>query len=397
MSNPVYRAPIHQNAILMGDAAAAAAEAAQQNAKIPRTRCGYLVPESYRAYEQALGEVGSLASGRALHFAADLICSGGVDIWIRGAYNYAIQHINLANPRIFVYLRQKVAALDKLANTLPQDTFYTHPEVQATICEAVLVLQMCPKRAKITWPKIDDNAKRPGWLRGVASSAETRAVRAVWDSGSDSATLYLVGNELSRAVSEGVSERALFWIRWVLEEEGRVRKETKGAALSTKERGPAVGSVKTRTDCGHFVAAVLVEIYKELAASNLVRMNEEFGELVRLWRQGEVRMAARHRRDCLGLMALICCEVPRWKVPAVPTLVADPVRLSRAVAQAGTFFNEVLAYKPLPAGQTIKASMTKMKTQKRSKEMTEKESRNLSTEEHLEEYDAVLEAYLNKF
>ena len=101
----------------------------------PRTRCGYLVPEAYHCYEQSLGETGAIASGKLLHYTADLICSGGLDLWIRGAYSYCIQHIGLANPRIFVYLRQRISDVDKKAEVLPQESFYSHPDVQSAIAE----------------------------------------------------------------------------------------------------------------------------------------------------------------------------------------------------------------------------------------------------------------------
>jgi hypothetical protein len=379
----VFRAPIHTEQIKMG----------QEPDKRPKTRSGYLVHEAYSCYEKALGEVGTSASGKALHFAADIVCSGGIDIWIRGAYSYAVQHIGLANPRIFVYLRQRILELDKRAASLPQESFYSHPEVQSNIAECVLVLQLCPKRAKIVWPKIDENTKRQGWLRGVAGSPETRVTRVVWSSEADTPHLYLVSNELCKAIQDGAQERALFWVRWVMEEDTRMRKDTKGQGLSTKDRGGGTG--KAKTDAGHFVAAVLYEIYKELASKNLIRMNEEFSELFRLWRGGEMRMAAKLRRDCLGLMAIICCEVPRWKVPAAPSLVADPVRLSRAVSQCGSFFNEVLANTMAPGNQ-IKPSMTKA-AKKRTAALNEKEKKELTTEDKFSEYDAVMEAYLNKF
>jgi hypothetical protein len=382
----VFRAPIHTEHIVMG----------QEPDKRPKTRSGYLVPEAYSCYEKALGEVGTSASGRALHFAADIVCSGGIDIWIRGAYSYAVQRIGLANPRIFVYLKQRISELDKRAATLPQEQFYSHPEVQNNIAECVLVLQLCPKRAKLVWPKIDVNTKRPGWLRGVAGAPETRITRTIWTSDADTPPLYLVSNELCKAIQEGSQERALFWIRWVMEEDARIRKETKGHGLSTKERGGATSSGKAKSDAGHFVASVLYELYKELSTKNLIRMNEEFSELYRLWRGSEVRMATNLRRDCLGLMAIICCEVPRWKVPAAPSLVADPIRLSRAVAQCGSFFNEVLA-NPMAAEKQIKASMTKAAKQRTTAALSEKEVKELSMEEKFSEYDAAMEAYLKKF
>lgn len=126
-------------------------------------------------------------------------------------------------------------------------------------------------------------------------------------------------------------------------------------------------------------------------------MNEEFGELCRLWRGGEIRMATNLRRDCLGLMALICCEVPRWKVPAAPSLVADPIRLSRAVGQSGAFFNEVLA-NPMRLENEIKPKMMKnARAATKTKAMTEKEKKELTMEEKFTEYDAIMEKYLSKF
>ncbi len=362
--------------------------------KRPRTRCGYLVPEAYSCYEQALGEVGAAASGKALHFAADLICSGGLDIWIRGVYSYSVQHINLGNPRIFSYLRTRIGELDRKAEQLPQDTFFTHPDVQSTVSEVVLILQLCPKHVKVVWPKVDENTKRPGWIRGVAGAPEHKATRTIWKTDGDSPTLYLVGNEICKAVQDGSTERTLFWIRWTMDEDARIRKETKVTGLTNIERGAAGTNKKAATDAGHFLCAVMVELYRDMAARGVLKMNEEFQELVRLWRGGEHRMASRFRRDCLGLMAMILCEVPKWKTPQSPQLVPDPVRLSRAVGQATSFFNEVLAYKPLPLTQQLKPNMTKAKVE-RKKKLTEQEQQAMSMNDKLDAYDAVMEAYIN--
>ena len=359
----------------------------------PRTRCGYLVPEAYGCYMTALGEQGAVASGKLLHFAADIVCSGGFDLWTRGVYEYAFSHIGLANPRIFVYLRDRIAELEKKAAVLPQEAFYAHPDVQSGIAEAVLVLQLCPRRARTPWPKIGDDTRREGWLRGVAGSPETRATRTVWTSEGDMPALYLVGNELCKAIQDGATERALFWVKWCLEEDGRLRKATKGSGLSTRERGPATASAKARADAGYFLAALLSEIYKEFATKGLLRMNEEFQELIRLYRGGESRMPAKLRRDCLGLMILICAEVPRWKVPAAGSLVADPVRLSRAVGQGASFFHEVLAHTPLAPAAQLKSSMARAVKQKKT---AVKEVKLATLDEHFDAYDAALDAYLSR-
>ena len=356
----------------------------------PRTRCGYLVPDAFHAYQIALTESGSAASAKALHFAADIICSGGIDIWIRAAYTFAIKRIALGNPRSLVYIRDVIQRLDKKATVLPQEGFFANPDVQAMIGETIFILQLCPKKQLVNWPKIDETTKKPGWLRGVASSPETKATKTIWSSDGDSTPLYLISNELCKAVQEGSTERALFWIRWAYEEDSRIRKETKGPGLTKKER-LMIGSSAQKTDVGLYFIALLIEIYKELAEKQLVRMHEEVSEIARLWKSGEKRMATSNKKDLLTLLVTICCEVPRWKVPAAPPLTQDATRLARAVTQVPGFFQEVLAFKPLAVNEQLKPKM--MQAPKKKKEAKGKET---PMEDHLAAYDAAMEAYLNK-
>jgi len=384
----VYRAPLQVSSV-------PPPESKEEDIR-PRTRCGYLIHEAFNTYQHLLTESGSVSSGKALHLAADLVCSGGLDIWIRAAYSFSMKHIGLANPRIFVYLRGKIEELDKRAASLPQEQFYNHPDVQASIGETVLVLQLCPKRASIQWPKVDANTKRQGWLRGVANATETLATKKIWKPDTDSMPLYLVSNELCRSIQEGSIEKALFWVRWSLEEDVRIRKETKGNGLTTAERGHATQTPRQRTEVGHYIAALLMEIYKELAEKGSVRMHEEFTELYRLWRCTEKRMAGSNRKDALALMVLICCEVPKWEVHATPSLVKDPVRLSRAVAQVPSFFSEVLSYKSLGSLQ-VNSKMTKQpRKENKTKPLNESEIKQAAVEAHFDAYDAAMEAYLNK-
>ena len=354
-----------------------------------RTRCGYLVPDAFHAYQVALSEAGSAASAKAIHFAADIVCSGGLDIWIRAAYTFSIKKIGLGNPRILVYLRDIIKRLDAKVAVLPQEGFFSNPDIQAMIGETIFILQLCPKKPTINWPKVDESTKRPGWLRGIASSPETKATRTIWSSDGDSTPLYLISNELCKAVQDGSTERALFWIRWAYEEDARIRKETKGPGLTKKER-LMVGSNAQKTDVGLYFIGVLIEIYKELAEKQLVRMHEEVSEIARLWKSGEKRMASSNKKDLIALLVTICCEVPRWKVPAAPPLTQDPTRLARAVSQVPGFFQEVLAFKPLPVNSQLKPKM--MQAPKKKKE----EVKTNPMDDHLAAYDAAMEAYLNK-
>jgi hypothetical protein len=74
----------------------------------------------------------------------------------------------------------------------------------------------------------------------------------------------------------------------------------------------------------------------------MIRMHEEFQCLLDLFRGTDPRFTGKHRKNILGLLVVILCEVPRWKVPAAPVLIKDPVTLSRAVKQSGNFFKEVM-------------------------------------------------------
>ena len=76
--------------------------------KEPISRKGYAVKDLARNFVQVLGETGPESTGKLLHYTADFICSGGVELWQRLCWDYAFDHIGIASPRIFVYLKQKM-------------------------------------------------------------------------------------------------------------------------------------------------------------------------------------------------------------------------------------------------------------------------------------------------
>jgi hypothetical protein len=141
---------------------------------------------------------------------------------------------------------------------------------------------------------------------------------------------------------------------------------------------------------GLYFIGIFIELYKELAEKQLVRMHEEVMEIARLWKSGEKRMASSIKKDLLVLLATICCEVPRWKVPAAPPLTQDPGRLARAVSQVPGFFQEVLAFKPLPVNSQLKPKMMSAPKKKKVEQKTS------AMDDHLAAYEAAMDAYMNK-
>jgi hypothetical protein len=141
-------------------------------------------------------------------------------------------------------------------------------------------------------------------------------------------------------------------MKWLQEEDAMMRKSL-GGGLTTYERGPATLSSKQRTNVSYFICAVLAEAYKEFAAKGIIRMHEEFQSLLDIYRSVDKHVGAARRQDILVLMIQILTEVVRWKIPAAPSLVKDPIVLGRAVGQCEVFYKEILAMplpsKPLPS------------------------------------------------
>lgn len=312
----------------------------------PRTRCGYTPSESIRAFDKAMLESGVLGTGKCLHFAADIVTSGGIDSLFRSMWDYSISHIGLASPRIFVYLRKRIEDISEMLKRLPDEAAYGSEEFQVRVGELVLVLRDAPTRTLPGWPKVGVETHTEGWIRAVKAAPETAVLRKVWRPEGDSSVLRTVGAELCKAITDGAIEKALFWIKWLFEEEGRVKKETKGASLTTYERGTP-GS-KQQTGVGFFILSLFAETYKEFAAKQLVRMHEEFQTLMDVWRNGK-DIPGSAKKHILTVLTQILCEVPRWKIPAAPPLIKDPVAMSQAIRQVPKFFKEVLAYDP-PSG-----------------------------------------------
>ena len=364
-----------------------------QEEKEIRSRAGYKPSELLKAFTSALNESGLVATGRALHFSADLVCSGGYDVWVRALWDYVVEHIGIGSPRIFVYLKKRVSEMDAMVSRLDEDALFKDEEFQTRVTEIIFVLRECPRRTRIGWPKVGPETHRDGWLKAVVTNpTETEAVRRVFKSGSDMVPLHSASCELLKAISDAATERALFWVRWILDEDHRLRKENKGSGLSTLDRGPATMRGKNKSEACYYIQQLLGEAYKDYASKQLIRMSEEFQTLIDLFRGADPRISTKGRKDILALMVQILCEVPRWKIPAAPSLIKDPVALSRTITQSGNFFKEVLVEPRVSLGGKSK-SLFKGKESGKLRETLKKAT---TMEDQMEAYEAAMNAYLNK-
>lgn len=173
--------------------------------------------------------------------------------------------------------------------------------------------------------------------RGPDSSAISR----IWIRSADTNELFFAGNEMLHACTEGALERALYWLKWSLEEDALMRKENAGT-LTTATRG-----LPGKATPIHFFMAACAEAYKELADRQVIRMNDEVQSLIDLYKSRLGGLTARRKLDLVVLLIQILCEVPKWRVPAASPVVKDPLPIQRATEQAPSLFAQVLA-KPEP-------------------------------------------------
>lgn len=357
----------------------------------PLTRCGYNPNESLKSFEAALVESGAVAIGKSMHFAADVVCSGGYEAWAKTVWDYVISHVGIASPRVFVYLLKRLREIDELFKKYPNEELYNNTEFHTRIGEIVMVLREVPRRPKIVWPKVGPETHRDGWVRSVSAAPETAILQKVWKREGDLMVLRFAGNEICAAIRDGSTEKVLFWVKWMFDEEAYMKKDNRSATLTTIHRGTGGGS-----ELGNFIVELFLEAYRDLARQNLLRMNEEFLALGRIWKGEDSRITTGARKHVLGLMAQILCEVPRWKIPAAPSLIKDPIQVSRAVTQSAKFFHEVLANPPVPYNKALE-KMFKMKNAgPGGGKAKPKDEKQLTMDDKIEAYDRAVEAFMNR-
>jgi hypothetical protein len=334
------------------------------------SRKGYKLKDLARTFTQTLNESGPIASGKILHLTSDAVCSGGLQLWQKLCLDHCYEHIGVASPRIFHYIFRKFREINELSAKMPFEQFCRKKEIQEQLAEIVLIIQDCPKKTKPKLPTIPpDTHENEMWLRSVLRTTDKLAVRKVYQANADLEQMLHAGNEMVLAIQEGATERALFWIKWLLEEDA-ITKKRFGTGLTTLERGPAHLKPAQKSSVGYYIIAILAEVYKEFAGKAMIRMHEEFQALLDIYRSTDFKISQRRKLDTIAIMVQILTDVPKWKVPAAPSLVADQTKLQRIVSQSEIFFKEVLMY-PLPK-KLLPATVTGLK-QKKAKEPSKQE------------------------
>jgi hypothetical protein len=86
--------------------------------------------------------------------------------------------------------------------------------------------------------------------------------------------------------------------------------------------------------------------------------------------------------------------VPRWKVPAAPSLIKDPVAMSQAIRQVPKFFREVLVNDP-PSGVAAIAKAFKTRG-KIDPKVVSKAKKGEAAEDKMSAFDKALDDYFSR-
>lgn len=315
------------------------------------SRKGYSLKDLVCSFLNNMNEHNTSGAGKLMHYTADMLCSGGILLWQRLCWDFAFENIGIANPMIFPFLQNSFRKLNTYYSKYPLDTFCRIQEIQKQNMETVLILQMCQRKPKIKMPSIPLNTHdNPSWLQSNTHMSVVqvphRAVRKIWHSSYDTQQALYGGNELAYACLEGSVERALFWMKWMTEEDTIHRKKY-GTGLTTMERGPESMARKQRGSIGLYICFILSELYKDFVERALIRMNEEFHSLFNIYSGTDSCITARRKTTCLVIMIQILTEVPKWKEASSPPLIKDKLEISMLTAQSEIFFREILSL-PIP-------------------------------------------------
>ena len=359
-----------------------------------RTRCGYPLKDVLKEFKFNLEQPGASHAAKCFHYTADLLCSGCLTAWKKFLWDFVFDHVGIGSPRVYLFLQKQFFTLDNQWNRYSHEACLKDEAFQKICMECVLVLRSAQRKPQIKLPKVSPDTHTDEWLKKATGQApSSMALTKVFKPSSDLTVLKKVGEEFCKAVSDSATEKALFWMKWTMEEDAKLKKEHSGHGLTNMERGPVTASPKQRTHIGYFFIMLLAELYKELLSKGLIRMTEEYQALLNIYMNPDAVLTAKRKQDVLILCIQIVCEVPRWKVPAAPGLIIDPVQFKRALEHSGHFFSEVLAYEPLKVDLELEAKKVKAK-ELESKKLNNKKDKMNKINKHMDAYDAILGDYM---
>jgi hypothetical protein len=156
----------------------------------------------------------------ACYWSLELLCSGLVHTLWMALFEAAAQHVNRAQPNVFIYLAEayeKYAPIEGQYSPIDMTRIRNNPDVRRMICEAAAAISLCRKNKLPSLPAI----KPAHDFDAMTIQESLKAPSAIFGRSflrrDDPLSMAIPVNEFAYALRPDVrdSTRALYWLAWM--------------------------------------------------------------------------------------------------------------------------------------------------------------------------------------
>jgi len=172
----------------------------------------------------------------ACYWSLELLCSGLVHTIWNAFFHAAAQHINRAQPNVFLYLAAAYERFVPFENDYPISTMTAirnHPDVRRLICEVAAALSLCRKNKLPSLPTIKPTHDFDPVTIQESLKAPSSLFGKLVLKPSDPMPAAVPINEFVFCIRQDVRDvtRALYWISWMYAYCREHKKQTKEALI----------------------------------------------------------------------------------------------------------------------------------------------------------------------
>jgi hypothetical protein len=285
----------------------------------------------------ALGEV-----PYAIHWAFELLCSGLVDTLWNSFFMIAVEQVNRANPLIFSYLymrffKEFFPLRDAYASDIPR--IRNSPSARKIVAEAATLLALSKKAKLPAFPKVTPADYTRDRIREVAKAPLTSYANAIIKA-DDPSHIIIPSNEIAFAIrrENRDSLHALFWIRWLLEFEKQLKKESGSKLACAKRPVPGIDE-KHHTDVVWLLWEVLSHEVSQRPPQEKAPLEKVISVLFRMFCYQYEPSCKNSRKEFLACAVVLLTDIVEWNEP----LCQDMTYLRSVVARVDEL---IMEFKP---------------------------------------------------
>ena len=266
------------------------------------TFCGHQRPTVVKVLNQNI-QMGH--ADYACYWSLELLCSGLVHTLWMALFQSAAQHINRAQPNVFLYLAdayEKYAPIEAQYSLADMVTIRNNPDVRRMVCEAAAVLATCRKNKLQTLPTI-----KPAHDFDQVTIQETmKAPSAIFGKlvlrRDDPLAVAVPVNEICYCLRPDVRDttRALYWMAWIYAYCREHKKQTKEALVFSNRVDDHVSDAHGR----HVVWILWDCVRKQAQVHARTHIDVLYKMYCLRWSPGD----AKSRQSLLTTAFLLVCE-----------------------------------------------------------------------------------------